>query len=278
MANFAEGKEAVGLLEGRSCFHRRGNLVLQPAIHYTRPDIDNWHLQGRSISTTMLLWVIGAEMATFILIPGGWQGGWVFEKVTNLLIARGHKAKALTLAGLGEVPAPATNLASHIDEAVQAIWESSGDLILVGQSYGGMVITGAADVEPAKIRALVYADAYVPQSGESVWSLTSPRFREAFITGAKADGLNCAPPPNLDPRCRPHPMGTFLQAIDLSGHWRQVSRKTYVGAHGWEGSPFLDLYKRLSVDPEWETVSLDCGHNIARLQPEALTEILLAQV
>jgi hypothetical protein len=73
-------------------------------------------------------------------------------------------------------------------------------------------------------------------------------------------------------------MGTFLQAIDLSGHWRQVSRKTYVGAHGWEGSPFLDLYKRLSVDPEWETVSLDCGHNIARLQPEALTEILLAQV
>ena len=225
-----------------------------------------------------LLWNISARMATFILIPGGWQGGWAFEKVANLLMARGHKAQALTLAGLGEVPAPATNLAFHIDEAVQAIREFSGDLVLVGQSYGGMVITGAADVEPTNIRALVYADAYVPQTGESVWSLTSSRFREAFITGAMADGLTCAPPPNLDPRCRPHPIGTFLQAIDLSGRWRRVSRKTYVGAHGWEGSPFLDLYARLSVDPEWKTFALNCGHNIARLEPEALTEILLAQV
>jgi pimeloyl-ACP methyl ester carboxylesterase len=225
-----------------------------------------------------LWWNIGAEMATFILIPGGWQGGWAFEKVANLLMARGHKVRALTLAGLGEVPAPATNLAFHIDEAVQAIRESSGDLVLVGQSYGGMVITGAADIDPTTIRALVYADAYVPQTGQSVWSLTSPRFREAFITGAMADGLTCAPPANLDPRCRPHPIGTFLQAIELSGRWRQVSRKIYVGAHGWEGSPFLDLYGRLSLDPEWKTVALNCGHNIARLEPEALTEILLAQV
>jgi pimeloyl-ACP methyl ester carboxylesterase len=190
------------------------------------------------------------EVATFILVPGGWQGGWAFEKVTRLLTARGHKTQALTLSGLGEASAPAANLTCHIDEAVQAIGESSGVVILVGQSYGGMVIIGAADVDPANIRALVYVDAYVPQAGQSVWSLTSPRFREAFITGAMADGLTCAPPPNLDPRCRPHPIGAFLQAIDLSGRWRQVSRKTYVGAHGWEGSPFLDLYERLSVDPE----------------------------
>src|SRR5580698_8480926 len=217
-------------------------------------------------------------MAKFILIPGGWQGGWAFEKVANLLIGQGHKVHALTLAGPGEVSAPATNLAFHIEEAVQAIRESSGDVVLVGQSYGGMVITGAADLEPTNIRALVYADAYVPQAGESVWSLTSSKFREAFITGALADGLSCAPPPNLDPRCRPHPIGTFLQAIDLTGRWRQVARKTYVGAHGWEGSPFLELYGRLSVDPEWKTFALNCGHNIARLEPEARTEILLAQV
>jgi pimeloyl-ACP methyl ester carboxylesterase len=225
-----------------------------------------------------LPWNIGAKMATFILIPGGWQGGWAFEKVANLLVARGHKARALTLAGLGEIPAPATNLAFHIDETVQAIRECSGDPVLVGQSYGGMVITGAADIEPTRIRALVYADAYVPQTGESVWSLTSSRFREAFISGTMADGLTCAPPANLDPRCRPHPIGTFLQAIDLSGRWRQVPRKTYVGAHGWEGSPFLDLYGRLSADPEWTTFALNCGHNIARSEPDALSEILLAQV
>lgn len=120
--------------------------------------------------------------------------------------------------------------------------------------------------------------AYVPESGEAVWSLTSPRFRDAFIAGARADGLTCAPPPNFDPRGRPHPIGTFLQAIELSGRWRRVPRKTYVGAHGWEESPFLDLYGRLSADPEWKTDSLKCGHNIARLEPEALTEVLLRQV
>jgi pimeloyl-ACP methyl ester carboxylesterase len=216
-------------------------------------------------------------MAKFILIPGGWQGGWAFEKLANLLIARGHKVQALTLAGLGDVAAPATDLVFHIEEVVQAIRKSSGDVILVGQSYGGMVITGAADVEPTNIRALVYADAYVPQTGESVWSLTSSRFREAFITGALADGLTCAPPPSSDPRCRPHPIGTFLQAIHLTGRWRQVPRKIYIGAHGWEGSPFLDLYERLSDDPEWKAIALNCGHNIARLEPEAFAEILLAQ-
>ena len=217
-------------------------------------------------------------MATFILIPGGWQGGWAFEKVADLLVAHGHNAQPLTLAGLGDVPAPWANLAVHIDEAVRAIRAHKDEIVLVGHSYGGMVVSGAADAEPAAIRALVYSDAYVPESGDSVWSLTSPRFREAFIAGAAADGLTCAPPPNLDARCRPHPIGAFLQAIELAGRWRSVPRKTFVAAHGWEGSPFLDLYRRLSTDPEWTTFAFDCGHNIPRLKPEAFVEILLAQV
>jgi len=218
-------------------------------------------------------------MATFILIPGGWQGGWAFEKVAELLIARGHNAQPLTLAGLGDVPAPSANLDLHISEAVSAIRAHRGEeIVLAGHSYGGMVVSGAADVESSHLRALVYSDAYVPQSGDSVWSLTSARFREAFISGAAADGLSCAPPPNLDARCRPHPMGAFLQAIRLSGRWCDVPRKTYVGAHGWEGSPFLDLYQRLRADPEWTTMAFDCGHNIPRLKPEAFAEILLAQV
>jgi len=217
-------------------------------------------------------------MATFVLIPGGWQGGWAFEKVASLLIAHGHNAEPLTLAGLGDVLAPSANLALHIREAVGAIRAHHDEIVLVGHSYGGMVVSGAADVEFARIRALVYSDAYVPESGDSVWSLTSPHFRDTFIAGAAADGLTCAPPPNLDPRCRPHPMGTFLQAIDLAGHWRNVPRKTFVGAHGWEGSPFRNLYQRLKADPEWTTFAFYCGHNIPRLKPEALVEILLAQV
>ncbi|CAD5264558.1 Alpha/beta hydrolase family protein [Bosea sp. 62] len=217
-------------------------------------------------------------MATFILIAGGWQGGWVYEKVADLLAARGHKALPITLSGLGDRPAPAANLDTHIKELVDVVRAERDEVVLVGQSYGGMVVSGAADAAPSRIRALVYVDAYVPDDGDSLWSLTTPRFRDVFIEGAKADGLSCAPPAHLDARCRPHPIGTFLQAIKLSGRWREVPRKTYIGAFGWEGSPFRDLHERLSGDPEWSTFVFDCGHNVARLNPEALVEVLLAQV
>ncbi len=217
-------------------------------------------------------------MATFVLIAGGWQGGWVYQTVADLLAADGHEALPLTLSGLGDVPAPMANLQAHIGEVVDVVKAQRGEVVIVGQSYAGMVVSGVADAEPSRIRALVYVDAYVPDSGDSVWSLTTPRFRDMFVAGARTDGLNCTPPPNLDPRCRPHPLAAFLQAITLSGRWREVPRKTYVGAHGWEGSPFLELYQRLGSDPDWSTHSLDCGHNVARLMPEKLTEILLAQV
>lgn len=184
----------------------------------------------------------------------------------------------ITLSGLGDFPAPTANLDAHIGEVVGAVKSHRDDLVIVGQSYGGMIVSDVADAAPSNIRALVYVDAYVPDSGDFVWSLTTPRFRDVFVAGAKADGLTCAPPPNLDPRCRPHPMGTFLQSINLSGRWREVPRKTFIGAFGWEGSPFLDLYQCLSGEPEWSTFAFDCGHNVARLKPEVLTEILLAQV
>jgi pimeloyl-ACP methyl ester carboxylesterase len=217
-------------------------------------------------------------MATFILIPGGWQGGWVYQKVADMLTAHGHKTLPVTLSGLGDAPAPMANLETHIGEVVDIVKQHGDDLVLVGQSYGGMIVSGAADAEPSRIQALVYVDAYVPESGDSVWSLTTPLFRDIFVAGAKADGLTCAPPPHLDARCRAHPIATFLQSICLSGRWREAPRKTFIGAHGWEGSPFLDIYRRLSNDPDWSTFALDCGHNVARLNPEALTEILLAQI
>lgn len=217
-------------------------------------------------------------MATFVLIPGGWQGGWVYQKVADLLAAGGHRALPITLSGLGDEPAPMANLDTHINELADVVKAQRDEVILVGQSYGGMAVSGAADAVPSQIRALVYVDAYVPDDGDSVWSLTTPRFREVFIEGARGGGLNCAPPAHLDPRCRPQPIGTFLQAIKLSGRWREAPRKTYIGAFGWEGSPFRDLHERLSHDPEWSTFAFDCGHNVARLNPEGLVEVLLAQV
>ena len=217
-------------------------------------------------------------MARFVLVPGGWHGGWAFDAVSKALVSEGHEVQALTLPGLGDEPANGTNLASHIDEVVQAVRGRDTPAVLVGHSYGGMVITGAADKASSHVRALVYVDAYVPDNGASVWSLTTPTYRVRFIAGAAADGLTCAPPVHLDRRCRPHPMATFLQAIELTGHWRNVRSKAFVAAFGWEGSPFVELYERLRLDAEWDTHRLDCAHDVPRLAPEALTRTLLEYV
>lgn len=139
-------------------------------------------------------------MTTFVLIPGGWQGGWVYEPVAEILRAHGHTAMPVTLSGLGDRPAPAANLDTHIGDAVNAVKAARDEVVLVGQSYGGMVVSGAADAESSRIKALVYVDAYVPESGDSAWSLTTQGFRDAFAAGAQADGLTCAPMPHMDKR------------------------------------------------------------------------------
>ncbi|MBW8722499.1 MAG: alpha/beta hydrolase [Polaromonas sp.] len=217
-------------------------------------------------------------MARFVLVPGGWHGGWAFDAVSHALKIEGHEVQALTLSGLGDGPASGANLESHIGEVAQAIRSRDTPAILVGHSYGGMAITGAADKAPSRVKAVIYVDAYVPDNGASVWSLTTSSYRERFIAGAAADGLNCAPAAHLDKRCRPHPIATFLQAIRLSGEWRKVRRKAFVAASGWDGSPFVELYERLRLDPEWDTHSLACAHDVPRLAPDALTKILLAYV
>jgi pimeloyl-ACP methyl ester carboxylesterase len=214
-------------------------------------------------------------MARYVLVPGAWHGGWAYEAVSDALSSEGHEVQALTLSGLGDEPAKMANLDSHIDDVVKALRERDTPAVLVGHSYGGMVITGAADQESSRVKAIVYADAYVPDNGATVWALTSPRYRALFIAGAVADGVTCAPAPHTDGRRRPHPMASFLQAIKLTGNWRNVRSKAFIAAFGWEGSPFIDLYERLRLDPEWDTHRLECAHDVMRLAPEALTRILL---
>jgi len=214
-------------------------------------------------------------MATYILVPGGWHGGWAFDEVARPLTEAGHDVRALTLAGLDGGATDGVNLERHIDDVVAAIEAVDAPVVLAGHSYGGMVIAGAADRVPARVAALAFVDAYVPADGDSVWSITSQRYRDLFIAGAAGDGLTCPPPSHLDRRCRPHPVGSFLQSIRLTGAWREVGTKVHVAATGWEGSPFIATHEQLRADPAWRTETLDCAHDVPRLAPAALADILL---
>ena len=215
-------------------------------------------------------------MATYVLVPGGWHGGWAYDAVARRLKDAGHEVMALTLSGLDGGPAAGVNLERHIADVVAAIDAAAAPVVLVGHSYGGMAIAGAADRLPSRVAALMFVDAYVPDDGDSVWSLTIQRYRDFFIAGAASDGLACAPPPHLDARCRPHPLATFVQAIRLTGAWRRVGTKLHVAATGWEGNPFLELNERLRADPAWRTERISCAHDVPRLAPAALADMLLA--
>jgi pimeloyl-ACP methyl ester carboxylesterase len=216
----------------------------------------------------------------FVMVPGGWQGGWVFDSVADELRRHGHHVEAVTLSGL-ELDGPVDvnrppNLETHIDQVAEIIDRSDETpLALCGHSYGGMVIEGVADRLGDHLDQLVFIDAYVPEDGDSCWSLTSDSFRELFIAGAGADGRWVAVPEGLDPRARPHPLASFVQSIKLKGNSRHARGRTFISGGAWPGSPFVALTERLRNDPGWQVHEIPVGHNIARRDPHSLAAVLL---
>ena len=114
-------------------------------------------------------------MATFVLVHGAWHGGWCWQKVIPFLEAAGHEVYAPTLTGLAERAAelsPDIGLDTHIQDVVGLLQEKDlQGVILVGHSYGGMVITGVVDAVPERVAHLVYLDTFVPHDGESMVSV-----------------------------------------------------------------------------------------------------------
>ncbi|MER8031984.1 alpha/beta hydrolase [Streptomyces bauhiniae] len=215
----------------------------------------------------------------FVMVPGGWQGGWVFDSVAAELRRDGHQVETVTLAGLEpDGPADAArppNLDTHVDQVAEIIDRGDGTPVaLCGHSYGGMVIAGVADRLGDRLDQLVFIDAYVPDDGDSCWSLTSDRFRELFISGARADGRWVEVPDGLDPRARPHPLASFVQSIRLRGNPGRAPGRTFISGGAWPGSPFLTLTERLRDDPTWRVHEIPVGHNIARRDPQSLAAVL----
>lgn len=220
-------------------------------------------------------------MATFVLVPGGWHGSWSFEAVVPLLERAGHAVHALTLTGLRPDDDAATvataNLDTHAEDVLRLLDRARlASVTLVGHSYGGMVIAAAADRAGGRISRLVHLDAYVPRDGESCWSSTTERYRQVFAAGAAADGYAVRPPDGGDPRRRPHPLASFLQAVRLTGTSARVPRREFVYCSGWEDrTPFAELRARLVADPEWRVHDLPTGHDAMHEAPESVAALLL---
>jgi pimeloyl-ACP methyl ester carboxylesterase len=218
------------------------------------------------------------------MVPGACHGGWWYADVVASLEACGHQAQALTLTGLdpqAESASVAVNLDMHVDETLAAVRAQvaagHGPVVLVGHSYGGSVITGAADAAAAHVACLVYLDAFVPDDGDTCYSMTDDEQRRWYTQGAAANGLAVAPLPFFDSRARPHPIGTLLQASKLTGAWRAVPVKHYVAADGWPGrSPFADVVETVEMQSGWTVHHWPTTHNVLSDGPDRLVDFLLS--
>ena len=218
-------------------------------------------------------------MTTYVLIPGACHGAWCFDDLADALRADGHQVVAITLTGIAErshLLHGGVNLETHIQDVLAELAARKLDeVVLVGHSYGGMVITGVADRIPEKIDALVFLDALVPRDGESCWDLVNDEERQWYLD-VDETGYGVAPMPFFDSRATAHPLASFLQPLKLAGDLDRFRRRDFVYALKWPGdSPLRPSYERVKDDSAWHVHELDGAHNLMRDNHDDLVRILL---
>jgi pimeloyl-ACP methyl ester carboxylesterase len=209
---------------------------------------------------------------TIVLVHGAFAGGWSFRQVGDRLSADGYRVYRPTLTGVGErvhLAAPNVNLTTNIDDIVNLIqFEDLHNIVLVGHSYGGMVITGVVDRIHERIGRVIYLDAMVPLDGESAWQEVS--HLQHHHGPVKPDGTGYLTPTWVLPLERlphdvPQPGDTFAQPIQLAQSPQQsILPTTYVlyipPDHPVSYAIFFYFYER-AKSFGWDTRTLVSDHN-----------------
>ena len=225
-------------------------------------------------------------MTTYVLIHGGGHGGWCYAKVTARLQALGHRVYAPSLPGLGEhahLVSPAIDLNAHIDDVVNLLFhEDLHDVVLVGHSYGGMVVTGVAGHVANRIAHIVYLDAHVPADGQSVIDLltfTRPGYEtEQWVDPPGTFGVK--DPVDLawvKANMTPHPTRSMRQKVSLPVPLEEMSlKRTYVLAELEPLGPwFADNAAKYEADARWRFIRMQAVHDMMVTEPGQTARILL---
>ncbi|MEL7188636.1 MAG: alpha/beta hydrolase [Pseudomonadota bacterium] len=242
-----------------------------------------------------------AIVRDIVLVPGAWHGGWCWDLVSAELEQRDLCVHALTLPGLAERAAELSaeiGLQSQIDDAIAQL-ETLGlnNFVLVGHSYGGMIITAIADKLKDRIAHIIYLDAALPINGESMVSYGEPRPEEEFVKaehalrGLAPDGIAMKP---FDPSLlgipddhehyewvlkslTPHPLKTWLDPISLENEGPEGVPATYVLCTEplMPRTQFSWTAKRLQEKPHWSVKELATGHDAMITDPLATARIII---
>jgi pimeloyl-ACP methyl ester carboxylesterase len=234
-------------------------------------------------------------MATYVLVHGGGHGGWCYDKVKVRLEDAGHKVFAPSLTGLAErshLLSPKIDLSTHISDVVQLLyyWDLR-DVVLVGHSYGGMVITGIADRAFDRVAKLVYLDAANPRNHESLVDVAGPVIEVVRPMGEVIDGVELVllPAPGaasfygiadpkdqawVDERLTGHPWRCFEQKLDLQNEkalWAIPQYHIVCESTVISRDPAL-MKQALDEGRLW---SIDTGHDLMITEPELVTKALI---
>jgi len=235
-------------------------------------------------------------MTTFVCCHGAWGGGWNWKRVAQILRAQGHEVFTPTYTGQGErshLLSPEIDLSTHITDIRNVIkYERLDDFVLVGHSYGGMVVTGVADAEWQKISRLIYLDAFLPKAGQSLNDLTGPGRAEAVmeIVRTRGDGWKFPRPegsisPNMPAEDRewiasltgPQPIKTMTQPVPGSNNHLRIAHKVYVLCTENKNSNFHNFAAWTRQQPDWRTLELPTHHHLLQSMPQEVAEILMGK-
>lgn len=231
-------------------------------------------------------------MTAFVLVHGAWSGAHGFRLVRPLLREAGHEVFTPSLTGIGErvhLVSPQVDLSTHIQDVVNVVlYEDLRDIVLLGFSYGGMVVTGSLDHIADRVRHLVYLDAFVPDDGDSLIGLSGrdaspialgeqwlvPPFPRDFDDPTEAAFAN--------PRRTPHPSRCFSEPVHLGRPLEQFPfTRTFIRATADAAdAPGADVFSaaaaRARSSAAWTYREVATNHMVASNRPRELAEILLA--
>ena len=243
-------------------------------------------------------------MATFVLVPGFWLGGWAWRDVAGPLRAAGHTVYPVTLTGLGErvhLGGPQVDLDTHLADVVNLLhYEDLRDVLLVGHSYAGTVIAGVADRVPERIARLVFVDCWPLPDGVAQIDLNPPAARAALEQqvategdgwrfplpswedldqGRELDGLGEAERRRMRERAVAQPFGTVRQPLRLTNPSRPALPRTGIWCSQTvaEVQEMAAAYPALCSElaaPDWQFVELPTGHWPMFSRPDDLAALL----
>lgn len=231
-------------------------------------------------------------MSTFVLLHGGWHGGWCWRKLAQQLRQKGHEVFAPTFTGMGErehLFTPEVGLSTHVQDVLNVIrFERLSAIILVGHSYGGAIMTLVADQIASQVAALVYVDAIIPEHGVPGWDGFPEQRRIDMQLGAQTLGGHRVPAPDpsvwgitadedlawLRACCTPHPLKTMHDVPNLGQAWKRVPTKHYILAGKHINPRFQAYFDAVKGEPDWTTEIIEGSHDLMVTHSQQLSVAL----